>query len=166
MGVAVYARMRTDPTENGGLFIGRRPGTHPVKYRAIPELADERRRAFDRFLATGILIAMAIVNLLFWGPLPLAWLWVGSQVDYLTGGSTFLGIVAAFFGLLVTLLLGLVVLRGLDQLWILARRAAGYDQREGMLGRVFVITCGVGATLFVVWLLVFAGLGPSLAPRE
>ena len=158
--------MRTDPTENGGLFVGRRPGTRPVRYRAIPEFADDRRRTLDRLLAAGILIAMSIVNLLFWGPLPVAWLWVGSQVDYVTGGRTFLGIVAAFLGLLLTLLLGLIGLRGLDQLWILVRRAAGYDQREGMLGRIFVITCGIGATLFVVWLLVFAGLGPSLAPRE
>ena len=25
--------MRTDPTDNGGLFIGRRPGTAPIRYR-------------------------------------------------------------------------------------------------------------------------------------
>ena len=28
---------------------------------------------------------MVLVNLLFWGPLPVAWLWVGSQVQYRTG---------------------------------------------------------------------------------
>ena len=29
--------MRTDPTDTGGLFVGRRPGTAPTRYRAQPE---------------------------------------------------------------------------------------------------------------------------------
>ena len=29
--------MRTDPTDTGGLFIGRRPGTRPIQYRDAPE---------------------------------------------------------------------------------------------------------------------------------
>jgi hypothetical protein len=148
--------MRTDPTDNGGLFIGRRPGTRPIKYRALPQLADARRQLLDRCLAVALLIAMAIVNLLFWGPLPVAWMWVGSQVDYATS-STFLGIIAAFMGLLFTLLLGLILLRWLDSAWILVRRAAGVDQREGMLGRIFVVTCGIGTLVFVTWLVVFSG---------
>ena len=148
--------MRTDPTDNGGLFIGRRPGTRPIKYRALPKFADARRQMLDRWLAVALLIAMAIVNLLFWGPLPVAWMWVGSQVDY-ASGSTFLGIITAFMGLLFTLLLGLIVLRRMDSAWILVRRAAGVDQREGMLARIFVVTCGIGTLVFVTWLVVFSG---------
>ena len=30
--------MKTDPSETGGLFVGRRPGTRPVTYRAVPEV--------------------------------------------------------------------------------------------------------------------------------
>ena len=30
-------RMKTDPTDTGGLFVGRRPGTRPIRYRALPE---------------------------------------------------------------------------------------------------------------------------------
>ena len=100
---------------------------------------------------------------MFWGPLPVAWLWVGSQVDYLTG-STFFGMVVAFFGLLATLVVGLMVMRRLDLLWILARRAGGHDQREGIIGRVFAVSAVVGATVFFAWLLLFGGLSPSLAP--
>ncbi|MDX6667224.1 MAG: hypothetical protein QOK04_604 [Solirubrobacteraceae bacterium] len=148
--------MRTDPTDNGGLFVGRRPGTRPVKYRALPKFADARRQMLDRCLAAGLLVVMAVVNLMFWGPLPVAWMWVGSQVDYGTS-STFLGIITAFMGLLFTLLLGLVLLRRLDSTWILVRRAAGVDQREGTLGRIFVVTCGIGTLVFVTWFIVFSG---------
>jgi hypothetical protein len=148
--------MRTDPTDNGGLFIGRRPGTRPIKYRALPKIANARRQMLDRWLAIALLVAMAFVNLLFWGPLPVAWMWVGSQVDYKTG-STFLGIITAFMGLLFTLLLGLIALRRLDGVWILVRRAAGVDQREGTLGKIFVVTCGIGTLVFVTWLVVFSG---------
>jgi hypothetical protein len=116
-------------------------------------------------LAAGLLALMIFINLLFWGPLPVAWLWVGSQVDYGTG-STFLGITVAFFGLLLTLLLGLVISRRIDLLWILARRAAGYDQREGTIGRVFAITAIVGAILFFGWFLLISGPGSSLGPAR
>ena len=66
---------RTDPTDNGGLFIGRRPGTAPVKYRAIPQRGTRRRQILDTWLAIGILVAMVFVCLLFFGPIPVAWLW-------------------------------------------------------------------------------------------
>jgi hypothetical protein len=157
--------MKTDPTDTGGLFVGRRPGTRPIKYRSLPERASARRQALDRWLAVGVLLAMASVCLLFWGPLPLAWLWVGSQVDYETG-STFFGMVVAFFGLLATLMLGLKLMRRLDLTWILVRRAAGYDQREGTIGKVFAITSAVGAILFFVWLLLIVGPGSSFSPNQ
>jgi hypothetical protein len=157
--------MKTDPTDTGGLFTGRRPGTRPVKYRDTPEYRGAARQRVDRLLAAGLLALMIFINLLFWGPLPVAWLWVGSQVDYGTG-STFLGITVAFFGLLLTLLLGLVISRRIDLLWILARRAAGYDQREGTIGRVFAFTAIVGAILFFGWFLLISGPGSSLGPAR
>lgn len=155
--------MKTDPTDTGGLFVGRRPGTRPPKYRDTPEFRGERRQRVDRLIAAGLLALMIFVNLLFWGPLPVAWLWVGSQVDYATG-STFLGITVAFFGLLFTLMLALVLMRQVDQFWILVRRAAGHDQREGTIGRVFGVTAVIGAAIFAVWLIVIKGPGSSLGP--
>jgi hypothetical protein len=83
--------MRTDPTDTGGLFIGRRPGTGP--------------------------------------------------------GS--LGIVVSCLGVLAAVLGGLVVLKRLDQFWILVRRAAGYDQRSGVIGSVFAGAAIIGVALFV-----------------
>ena len=155
--------MRTDPTDNGGLFVGRRPGTAPVRYRALPEQGSARRRTFDRLLAASILVLMGLVAVSFWGPIPAGWLWICGQINYQTG-SVFFAIFIAFLGMLLTLLLGLAVMRWFDQLWILVRRAAGYDQRTGLIGPVFGVASIVGVTLFTIWLLFIGGLGPSLAP--
>lgn len=157
--------MKTDPTDTGGLFISRRPGTRPIRYRMIPRMAGSARQRFDRLLAVAILGLMILINLLYWGPFPLAWLWVGSQVDGATD-STFIGIIVAFFGLLFTLIVGLMVLRRLDLAWILVRRAGGIDQRTGMIGRVFAVTAVVGATIFFSWLLLIGGLGSNLVPKQ
>lgn len=157
--------MRTDPSDTGGLFIGRRPGTTPVRYRALPQVAGGSRQRLDGWLATAIVAAIALINLTFWGPVPVAWLWVGSQVDYRTGSVSF-GILCAFVGLLFTLLVALSLMKRLDQAWILVRRAAGHDQRSGTLGRIFAITAVIGAGAFLLWFLLIHGPGSSVfSPR-
>lgn len=148
--------MRTDPTETGGLFITRRPGTRPTRYRAPPRTAGERRRKADSFLAAGLLALMILVNLSFWGPLPLACLWVGGQLQNMTD-NVGVGLIASFGTLIGLLLLGLMALKRLDYAWILVRRAGGHDQREGIIGRIFMVCCAIGAPIFVVWLLGFSG---------
>jgi hypothetical protein len=156
---------RTDPTDNGGLFIGRRPGTAPIKYRALPKRGTRRRQRLDGGLAAAILVAMVLVSLLFFGPIPVAWLWIASRVQYALDTVT-VAIFVGFLGMLMTLLLGLRVLRRLDITWILVRRAAGFDQREGVMTRVFAYSAAVAAILFSAWLILFAGLGPTLAPGQ
>jgi hypothetical protein len=152
--------MRTDPSDNGGLFVGRRPGTAPVHYRTLPQRAGELRERVDGSFATVILAGMVFLSLLCWGPIPLACLWIGSEVDYLTG-SVGLGILVAFVALFVFLFGTLAILRRLDNAWILVRRAAGHDQRSGVLGPVFGITAAVCAVIFVVWFLILHGPGSS-----
>src|SRR4051794_26169038 len=104
--------MRTDPTDNGGLFVGRRPGTAPIRYKAPPTVADARRRAFDRVLAASILVLMGFVAVLFWGPIPAAWLWVCGRINFWTG-SILGAISVAFLGMLLTLVGGLAVMKRL-----------------------------------------------------
>jgi hypothetical protein len=156
--------LRTDPTDTGGLFVGRRPGTAPTRYRTAPEPGNPRRRRIDGLVAHAVLGLMIVVNLLFWGPIPALSLWVASQVQYQTD-SVSLGILLGFVLLLVLLFGGLAVLKRIDRFWILARRAAGHDQRQGAIGRVFATTAVIGASGFTIWLLFIGGLGPSLAPR-
>jgi hypothetical protein len=156
--------VRTDPTDTGGLFVGRRPGTAPTRYGAPPERGGGARRRVDALLAHVLLVVMVVLNLLFWGPIPAAALWVASQVQYRTG-SVSLGILLGFCFLLLALFCGLAGLKRLDRAWILVRRAAGVDQRGGVLGRVFGTTAVLGAIGFTAWLLLVGGLGPTLAPR-
>jgi hypothetical protein len=152
--------MRTDPSDNGGLFVGRRPGTAPIRFRRLPERGSEKRQRVDGSLAGFILAAMTVLSLLCWGPIPLACLWLGSEANYLSG-SVGLGILVAFAGLFGLLFGTLSLLRRLDQAWILVRRAAGHDQRTGVLGRVFAATAAAGAIIFVFWFLVIHGPGSS-----
>lgn len=154
--------MRTDPTDTGGLFSGRRPGTAPIKYSTPPKPGSSTRRRFDGLIAFAIGAAMVLVNLLFWGPIPAGGLWVGSQATY-RGGSLFLGISVAFFVILAGLMFGLVILKRLDTAWVLVRRAAGHDQRVGIIGPVFGVCAVIGATAFGVWFLLLGGLANGIA---
>jgi hypothetical protein len=148
--------VRTDPTDNGGLFIGRRPGTAPPRYRAVPVPSVGVRRAFDKVFAASLLIVMTLLSVSFWGPIPAAWLWIGAQVKHHTDAGG-LAITVSALGMLLTLLAGLVLLKRLDQFWILVRRAAGHDQRTGMIGTVFAVAAVIGIALFVLWVLFIAG---------
>ena len=155
---------RNDPTDTGGLFIGRRPGTGPVHYRDQPERAGTRRQRVDGLFAFVVLLVEALLCLSVWGPQPVAWLWIGSQVDY-HAHSNMLGIVVAFFGILLSLFVTLALATRLDRFWRLLRRAAGHDQRDGVMVAIFGATAVIALVLFTVWFLILEGPLPSLAPR-
>jgi hypothetical protein len=155
---------RNDPTDTGGLFIGRRPGTGPLKYRGTPERGGASRRRADAALAVLVFGLVVLLCLTLWGPQPVAWLWVGSQVDYRTG-SVSAGIAVAFAGMIGTLMLTLAIATRLDRAWRILRRAAGHEQREGVLVRIFAVTAVVAGLAFLVWFLLLEGPAPSLAPQ-
>lgn len=155
--------MRSDPSDNGGLFVGRRPGTAPTRFRALPQRGSQSRQRIDNSLANLLLAGMVMGSLLCWGPIPLACLWVAAQANYLTGSVSF-GVLIAIVALFVLLFGALMILRRLDNAWILVRRAAGHDQRLGALPRVFGITAAVCAAVFSFWFLVIHGPGSSAMP--
>jgi hypothetical protein len=105
--------------------------------------------------------AMILLSLLCWGPIPIACLWIGSQVNYLAG-SIGLGILGSIVALFVLLFGALSLMRRLDGAWILVRRAAGYDQRSGALGRVFAVTAAICAAAFTFWFVVIHGPGQTI----
>ncbi len=156
--------MRTDPSDNGGLFVGRRPGTAPVRFRSLPQRGGDVRQRVDGSLAGLMLAGVTLLCLLCWGPIPIACLWLGSQANYLTG-SVSLGILVSFAGLFALLFGALSLMKRLDDAWILVRRAAGHDQRTGVLGRIFAATAVVCALGFMLWFLVIHGPGTSLVVR-
>jgi hypothetical protein len=155
--------MRTDPSETGGLFVGRRPGTAPTRFRALPERGSNSRQRIDNTLAKFLFAAMVVGSLLCWGPIPIACLWISAQANYLTGSVSF-GVLIALIALFVLLFGMLMLLRRLDNAWILVRRAAGHDQRAGALGRIFGATAAVCAAAFSFWFVVIHGPGSSTTP--
>jgi hypothetical protein len=157
--------MRTDPSETGGLFVGRRPGTAPTRFRAMPKWGSSTRRMADGMFANTLLAVMALISLLFWGPIPILCLWIGSQIDYLTS-SVSLGILVAFIAVIAALFGALSMLTRIDAAWILVRRAAGHDQRKGALGRVFATAAVFGVTIFVLWFFVIHGPGSSVVSGQ
>jgi hypothetical protein len=153
-----------DPTDTGGLFIGRRPGTAPVRYQEVEPTSERRRRA-DGLLAHGLLAIELVLCLSLFGPQPVAWFWIGSQVDYQTGYVT-AGIGTIMLGCLASLMLTMALAKRVDHAWKLVRRAAGHRQEQGALERIFAASVGVALVLFTVWFFVVEGPGPSLAPSS
>ena len=156
---------RNDPTDTGGLFIGRRPGTAPARLRDTPPFASARRRRFDRFLAGALLALETLLCLSLLGPQPLGWLWIGSQVEYLSGAVT-AGISTIMLGCLASLMLTMAVAKRLDHVWKLVRRAAGHRQESGALEVIFASSVAVALVCFSVWFFLLEGPGPSLAPTS
>lgn len=154
-----------DPSDTGGLFIGRRPGTAPVRIREGAVRGSERRQRGDRVLAAGILALETLLCLSLFGPQPLAWFWIGSQVEYLTGYVT-AGILTILIGCLASLMLTMVLAKQLDHAWKLVRRAGGRKQERGALEIIFASSVGVAVLGFTFWFFIIAGPGPSLAPTN
>jgi hypothetical protein len=154
-----------DPTDTGGLFIGRRPGTAPLRYRGTPVQAGQARRRVDWLLSALLLGIEGVLCLSLWGPQPIGWMWIGSQVNY-ASGSVFLGIVSAFLGMVGTLFITVALARRVDYAWKLVRRAAGFQQKRGALERIFIVTAGIAVVGFAFWFLIIAGPGPQLAPSS
>ena len=114
-------------------------------------------------LAKVLFVAMVVGSLLCWGPIPIACLWLSAQANYLTGSVSF-GVLIALVALFALLFGMLMLLRRLDNAWILVRRAAGHDQRSGALGRIFGVTAAVCAAAFSFWFVVIHGPGSSTTP--
>ena len=154
-----------DPTNTGGLFIGRRPGTRPLRYRRKPPRGPDSRRRLDSLLAAAILAVETFTCITLWGPQPAGWLWIGSQLDHQTGSVT-LGISVAFIGMILTMVGTIALAMRLDYAWKLVRRAGGHEQKDGALNRIFVISGAIAAGLFLFWFVIIQGPGSSFSPPQ
>jgi hypothetical protein len=113
-------------------------------------------RCADQCVALSIFVVEAALVVSLWIGQPIAWLWVASQVDYLTG-SLSLGLLAGLIVMVGSAALTLAILLRLDHGWKLARRAAGRDQRDGALERLCTLAAAVITPAFLVWLLMAHG---------
>ena len=92
---------------------------------------------------------MVLVAGSFWGPIPHG-VAVDRRADPVPRPTRSRSASScAFVGMLLTLMAGLALVKRLDQFWILVRRAAGHDQRKGIIGPVFAVAAIIGVTLFI-----------------
>ena len=123
-------------------------------------------RSFLNLGASAILITaiMLVGSLLLWLGIPLAWLYLASQVQGETN-SIGMALGTALVGATVSIVAVASGLRWLDRQHDRLREARGAPTDESVLERVLVVAAAVALTGFTVWFLGFAGPGPSLAPQ-
>src|SRR3954454_4769672 len=154
-----------DPTDTGGLFVGRRPGTRPIRLPEGTQPSVGARRRADKTVAAFLLLLETLLCVSVWGPQPLFCLCFDSQANYWTD-SVEVGILSAFVGMLITLFITLGLARRVDHAWKLVRRAAGYKQEGGALERIFVVALIIVGSAFLVWFLIISGPGSSIVPGK
>jgi hypothetical protein len=107
-----------------------------------------------------VVLIMFIGSLVLWLGTPLAWLWIGSQIQ---GSTSSLGAALAtmFIGVVLTISGLAMVLAKLSNIYRANRVARGLeDPGHFVLEGVLVVSAGVTLTAFVVWFFLFAGASP------
>ncbi len=96
-----------------------------------------------------------------WLAVPVAWLWIGSQVEASSDLSTGLGV--AMVGSLLSIIVLSLLLAQLNSRHLeLQRRRKGDDQpRTSVLELMLVVTAGIAVVIFGIWFLLFAGTSPA-----
>jgi hypothetical protein len=119
-----------------------------------------------RMLMTGagaalVIAIMVIGSIVLWAGTPLAWLWIGAQIE---GATQSLGaaLAAAFAGVIVSILLLASVLARLSDLYRANRVARGLDDPgHVVLEGVLVVSAGISLAAFTIWFFLFAGAAPA-----
>jgi ABC-type methionine transport system permease subunit len=98
-----------------------------------------------------VLIGLEVAGIAFmFAFVPFAWFWVGKQVGAATA-SIGAAIGVTFFGFVGTVVLNARLLQRIDHLWIELRRRAGYDQAQGVLTQVIVVSTTLALIAFFAW---------------
>jgi hypothetical protein len=109
-----------------------------------------------RAAGAALLVAEVLGCLLMYLPIPAAWMWIGARV-YDATSSMMADLTVAFGGFAVTTLFTMGALNRMDATWVSLRRRAGYDQRDGALTRVVVVSATIGMAAFWVWFHIIEG---------
>ena len=113
---------------------------------------------------TGAVLLVSIMvlgSIVLWIGTPLAWLWIGGQVE---GRTESLGVAlgAAFGGVIITVgVLASLLSRLSDGYRVNSLARRGEDPGHGLLEAVLVVSAGVSLAAFAVWFLLFAGAAPA-----
>ena len=126
--------------------------------RSNPTARDDHPHPPPSGAVVAVLI-MIIGSLVLWVVTPLAWLWIGSQIENSASLGTALAVMFAGAVLSIT-----VIARALSRLSNTYRRIhvdRGLpDPGHGMLEGVVVTCAGITLVAFALWFLIFAGASP------
>ena len=107
-----------------------------------------------------LLLIMLIGGLVLWVGIPLAWLWIGSQIQAATG-SLGAAVGAMFIGVVGSIVLMIPVLGWLSNKHRALLVARGQpDNGHLALEVVLVASATIAVVLFGAWFLLFAGSSP------
>ena len=113
-----------------------------------------------------LVVIMLGASLLLWVGVPVGWLYVGAQIQ---GNTNHLGtaIAVMMFGAVASILVIVRMLTWLNRKHMELREARGLeDGGSTVLEAVMTISAAVAVIGFCIWFFIFAGPGPTLAPRN
>jgi hypothetical protein len=119
-------------------------------------------RALMRFGSSALLLVamMFAGSLVLWVAIPLAWLWIASQIQDLTD-SVGAAVGAAMVGVVVSIALMVPVLSWLSRAYRRVRLARGLEDTGNFaLETVLVTSAGLALVLFAAWFFLLAGTSP------
>jgi hypothetical protein len=107
-----------------------------------------------------VVLIMFIGSLVLWIGTPLAWLWIGSQIQGTTASlGAALGVM--FIGVVITIALLASLLSKLSNVYRANCQARGHgDPGHVVLEGVLVVSAGFTLAAFIVWFFLFAGASP------
>jgi len=123
---------------------------------------ERARRLLPAFESAALLIAIMFMgSLVLWVGVPVAWLWVGSQIQGSSSMAAALG--AMMIGMLVTIALLVTLLAWLNRKHVELQEARGLHlppDATTALEHVMVASAVVAVIGFVVWFFGFSGSSP------
>jgi len=110
--------------------------------------------------ASALLAVLMLAGcMLLWIGVPVAWLWIGSQVQASTSLGTALAVTMT--GVVITVAIVVAGLLWLNRLHSHIREARHLPaSRQSLLEVLFVASAAIATLLFVVWFFAFAGSSP------
>jgi len=105
-------------------------------------------------------------GLVLWIGVPVAWLYIGSQVQGSTG-SIGTALAVMMVGVVVSIVAIVPLLGWLNRKHLELREARGLDTHGATaLEAVMTVSVAIAVIAFSIWFFVIAGPGPSLAPSN
>jgi hypothetical protein len=123
--------------------------------------ATEMRSLLRLGASAVFLVAIMLAgSLVLWVGIPLAWLWIGSQIQDATD-SLGTAVAAMLVGVVVSIVLWLPVLSWLSERYRCERAARGLEDTGNFTLEVtLVLSAGIALVGFVGWFLLFSGAAP------